>query len=416
MSSETQLFETITGDDGVQKREAQNGSRHAASLSMTKVADGLIDPKLVLSWLMSALGAPAYLISLLVPIREAGALLPQIAMADRVQRMAHRKWAWVIGSAGQGGFAAAIVLSAIFLEGQAAGFAICGALAGLALSRALCSVSYKDILGKTVEKTRRGSVTGLASSLSAVAVVIFAGLMLAGVLQSQAAVVTAIAVAAGLWVAAALLFSGIREKASEVDEDSGGIDWSILRDNPQLWRFIAARGFLVSTALAPPYFVLLSAEASLLQLDRLGALLLASAAAGLVSSYVWGRFADYSSRQVLAVAGGVGALAMAAAASFALLGWAETGFVMPATLFVLMIAYQGVRQGRSTYLVDMAPEDQRSAYAAVANTLIGILLLAAGALGGLTSIIGAVWALVLFAMLAVLGALAALTLNEVEGA
>jgi predicted MFS family arabinose efflux permease len=277
-------------------------------------------------------------------------------------------------------------------------------------------VSYKDILGKTVEKTRRGAITGLASSLSAVAVVAFAGLMLAGVLQSQTAVIIAIAIAAGLWIAAALLFSGMREKASEVDADSGGIDWSILRENPQLWRFIAARGFLVSTALAPPYFVLLSAEASLLQLDRLGALLLASAAAGLISSYVWGRFADYSSRQVLAVAGGVGALAMAAAAGFAALGWAEIGFVMPATLFVLMVAYQGVRQGRSTYLVDMAPEDQRSAYAAVANTVIGILLLAAGALGGLASIIGAVWALVLFAVLAVLGALTALTLNEVEGA
>ena len=79
--------------------EARNGLRHAASLSMTKVADGLIDPKLVLSWLLTALGAPAAFAGALVPIREAGALLPQILLAGWVQKMRYRKWAWVAGSA-----------------------------------------------------------------------------------------------------------------------------------------------------------------------------------------------------------------------------------------------------------------------------------------------------------------------------
>ncbi len=37
----------------------------------TKTGDGLADPKLVLSWLLSALDAPAYPIGLLVPLREA---------------------------------------------------------------------------------------------------------------------------------------------------------------------------------------------------------------------------------------------------------------------------------------------------------------------------------------------------------
>ena len=78
----TDAYEGITGaDEDVHDREARNGLRHMVSLSMTKVADGLIDPKLVLSWLAGALGAPAALTGLLVPIREAGALLPQILMA-----------------------------------------------------------------------------------------------------------------------------------------------------------------------------------------------------------------------------------------------------------------------------------------------------------------------------------------------
>ena len=161
----TDVYEEITGaDEQVRDREARNGLRHMLSLSMTKVADGLIDPKLDLSWLAGALGAPAALTGLLVPIREAGALLPQIALAGWVQSMRHRKWAWIIGSAGQGIAALAIVVIALTMEGVAAGVAMCGALAVLAMSRAACSVSYKDILGKTVQKTRRGAVTGVAGS------------------------------------------------------------------------------------------------------------------------------------------------------------------------------------------------------------------------------------------------------------
>ena len=53
-------FETLSGAEGdaqdlsshAQEAEAPNALRHIASLTMTKVADGLIDPKLMLSWLL----------------------------------------------------------------------------------------------------------------------------------------------------------------------------------------------------------------------------------------------------------------------------------------------------------------------------------------------------------------------------
>ena len=87
-------FETLSGAEGdaqdlsshAQEAEAPNALRHIASLTMTKVADGLIDPKLMLSWLLTALGAPAVYAGALVPIREAGALLPQIVMAGWCRR------------------------------------------------------------------------------------------------------------------------------------------------------------------------------------------------------------------------------------------------------------------------------------------------------------------------------------------
>lgn len=75
------------------RHEPANFLRHAGSLSMSKIADGLIDPKLVLAWLLAHLGASSVFVGLLVPIREAGALLPQLFTAPRVQVMARRKWA-----------------------------------------------------------------------------------------------------------------------------------------------------------------------------------------------------------------------------------------------------------------------------------------------------------------------------------
>ncbi|SHG96163.1 MFS transporter [Marivita hallyeonensis] len=408
----TDVYEEITGaDDDVRDREARNGVRHMVSLSMTKVADGLIDPKLVLSWLAGALGAPAALTGLLVPIREAGALLPQIALAGWVQSLKHRKWAWVFGSLGQGAAAAAIVFIALTLQGLAAGIALCAALAVLALSRAACSVSYKDILGKTVEKTRRGAVTGVAGSTASIAVIVFAGLLLSGLLRNVTPVIIAIGLAAMLWVAAATLFSRLEEEASDETEDTS-VDFTPLRDDKQFRLFIAVRGLLTVTALAPPYFVLLGGGQSALQ--GLGALLLASAAAAFVSSYIWGRFSDRSSRKVLFASGLLAAFFASLAVLAQLSGWADTPWVIPVILFFFMLSYQGVRSARSVYLVDMSPEDARSNYAALANTAIGILLLATGAFGGLLALAGPVASLIGFAVLSVAGGMLALKLDEVQ--
>ncbi len=406
-------FERLTGQDS-DKAEARNGLRHIFSLSLTKIADGLIDPKLVLSWLLGVLGAPGSLVALLVPLREAGALLPQVLLAPWLERRRQRRWMWVAGSAGQGVMAALIATSALFLQGWAAGLAICVLLAALALFRAACSVSYKDILGKTVGQTKRGAVTGMAGSVSSIAVLVFAGLMLSGLIQTKMAVIAAIGLAACLWIAAALVFSTLTEEDSTPQDDAGAERFlDVIRQDSNLRRFILVRGLLTATALAPPFLAVMTTQGDDNGLATLGALLVASAAAGFVSSYAWGWLADRSSRLMLLAAGMLGALAMAAGVAVNLMGLAQTTAIIPGVLFVLMVAYHGVRQARSTYLVDISPEDRRTVNAAVANLAIGIILLLAGAFGGALSWIGPNSALLGFAAMSALGGLAALGLRDV---
>ncbi|WP_407943285.1 hypothetical protein [Mangrovicoccus ximenensis] len=87
MLSQTLYRLTADRDPGKDPKAARRFGTEFLSLSATKIADGLIDPKLVLAWLFSASGVPGYLTGALVPVREAGALLPQLALAEMARKL-----------------------------------------------------------------------------------------------------------------------------------------------------------------------------------------------------------------------------------------------------------------------------------------------------------------------------------------
>ncbi|MBB5514341.1 putative MFS family arabinose efflux permease [Rubricella aquisinus] len=381
---------------------------HTLSLSASKTADGFLDAKLVLSWLMSTLGAPSALIGLLVPIREAGALLPQLVIARVMAGWAERRWMWALGAFGQALGALVIGAAALLLEGTAAGIVICAGLAFAALSRAVCSTSYKDVLGRTVPKAQRGSVTGLASSVGAIAVVAFAALLIVGA-ERMAIVLAAVFGAALFWMIASLTFTRLKEDPAETEENPAPIAFlDTLRAAPALRRFIAARAALTATALAPPFLVTLDRAGSESWFSGLGALLLASAIAALISGWAWGRVSDHSSRQTLAIAGAIASVTLIAAV------FIRVEIAAPLAIFAIMFAHQGVRTARSTHLVDMAAEEDRPAWTAVSNTVIGGVLVLGAGLGVLADNAGTEVTLIVLSAMAALGALLSLTLDEVQ--
>jgi len=210
---------------------------HLASLTLTKIADGLIDPKLVLAWLLNAIGASGVLIGMLVPVREAGALLPQLLLARMIERAQLRKYFWAIGAAIQGLAALGMAAAAIVLPGSVAGWVIVALLAVLAVARSACSASYKDILSRTVEKGSRGTVSGSAGTLAAIVVFAFAILLSVGWLPRDPMVISgAIACAGGLWLFGAAVFSTLQEpeddRASDADMSLAGLVRP-LKDDPE---------------------------------------------------------------------------------------------------------------------------------------------------------------------------------------
>jgi hypothetical protein len=426
------IREVLTGDDegrlckdipeAACKHQPRNFALHVLSLAATKTGEGLADPKLILAWLLGALGAPAAAIGFLVPIRESLALLPQLFTSASIRTMPTRKWAWATGSAVQGVCVLAMAAVTVTFDGAIAGWSIVALLAIFALARSVCSVSYKDVQGKTISKQTRGTATGAASSASAALVLAFGVLISTGVIPlTTATIAAALVMAGGLWIAAAIGFTRIVEEPGATEGGANGITAAIdqlalLKRDPQLVRFIAVRGLLIATALAPPFLLALAGQAGERSLATLGPFVIAASLASIFSGLVWGRFADRSSRWVLICSGLTGGAVLGAVGVAALAGSIATTVtpLMAGALFVMMVAYQGVRLGRSTHLTDMADENRRASYTALSNTVIGLLLLVGGVFGLIADAFGTAVVLCIFSVMSLLASAIATGLEEVQ--
>ncbi len=350
-----------------------------------------MDPKLVLPWLLTAIAAPAFIIGWLVPIRESLALLPQMLVSYRTRPYKVRKYFWSAGCVIQGVSVILMGLLPLISQGTVAGLFLLGLLSLFSLARCLCSVIIKDVQGKTIDKQSRGGVSGLATSIAGICTIAVAlGLMFNGLNNEWA--LTAILLGAGiLWFAASVVYLRLREypDASPTTEPKQPLSKQLFSPfkEQHLRQFILTRCLFLSTALAGPFYVVLANQSSAGQITVLGSLLLLAGLATLVSGNIWGRFSDYSSKTVLTLSGALcGTIAILVVMSLHF-QWpiGQSPYWYGAAIFLLYVGHTGVRQGRTTYLIDMANGDNRSQWVAFSNTVIGIVLLL---VGGIVAFIG----------------------------
>jgi hypothetical protein len=388
----------------------------------TKLGDAIANPKTILAWMLSALGAPGVFTAFLVPIRESGSLIPQLLIASYVRLQPIRKWTFVAGCILQAIAVLAMAAVAVTLTGTAAGFGLLGALVVFSLSRGLCSVASKDVLGKTVPKTRRGRVSGWSEFLAGL-VTIGVGVLLLLDLRDPGDMGTyliLLSIAGGLWLVAAATYAMIREFPGATEGGGNAITEGLgrlrlLRDDPPFRNFVIARSLLLCSALSAPFFIMLAHEQTEGALLVLGLFVIADGLASLVSAPFWGRFADASSRRVMVWAGGGAAVTgiLLVAIVNGLPALANSQWLYPLFFFMLAVSHAGVRLGRKTYVVDLAGGNKRTDYVAVSNTVIGVVLLLAGAVGALTTVMPVSGVILILAGMGLAGALLSARLPEV---
>lgn len=386
---------------------------HLWALTLTKLGDSVVSARLVLPWMLSAAGAPVFFISMLVPLRESLSLLPQLFVAQRMREKPVRKWFWVVGSLGQAGALVAMTAGLFWFENTLFGWWIIGWLIVFSLARGICSVAVKDVMGKTVSKTKRGRLSGMAASSAGVMTLLtaLAIIFTPDMDGSTWLFVVLLSGAAILWLAAAFIYALVPETPGATSGGGNAISeavksLSVLWTNRQFGQFVLTRALLVSTAFSIPYIVvLIQRQSENGGITGLGGLLLASGLAGMLAGRFWGKWSDKASNHVMAAAAFMGVAVMALALAVdsfaqASLAWLPVGGGL---IFLAAVAHHGARVGRKTYLVDMANQDNRAQLTAVSNTVIGVLLLLGMALGALDAWLGTqsvLWLLILIGSLA----------------
>ena len=309
------LYDTFVGDDDerVCKDISEQACRHLprnffAYLSancLTKIADELSSARLVLPWLLGVLGAPAVFAGFLVPVRESGVLLPQLLVAAYTRHVAKKKFVWLCGAVLSCIALVLMAAAAVGTRGVAAGWLILVLVGVFSLARGLCSVSAKDVLGKTISKTRRGALMGYSAGISGI-VTLLIGLYIKFYLtdvEGSKLFSLFLLVAAGLWILAVVLFASIAEEPEVSDEQEDTFSaviqsMALIRTDKAFREYLIARALLLSVALAPPFYVLF-AQQNTNTPSGLELLIVASGLAGSFSSPFWGRMSDQSSRTVM---------------------------------------------------------------------------------------------------------------------
>jgi len=401
-------------------RQKRSAAMIVVTQSATKLGDVLTNPKTVLTWLLSSLGVSGAVLSMLVPIRESGSMLPQLFISDWVKRVRKRKWVYVGGAVAQAVAIAGMGLAALTLPPALAGGVVLLALAGFSIARAFCSISSKDVLGRTIPKGFRGRVGGISNTVSGILSAVAAVSLLVSRNDSSAEFLAWLVLGASLlWVLGGAFYAAVAEpvpgNVGETSDPKEGImaRVQLVKKDPLFRTFIIARCLLLGSALASPLFVLLG-QRSGASFGSLVGFVMASGLATASSSFFWGRLADRAGRLAMAwggfVAAGVGGAACFL--QFWSPDWLANAAVWPVIFLLFNVGYAGVRLGRKTWVVDAAEGDRRTDYVSASNTLIAIAVLIMGAINSPLQAWSPTVSLAFYSVLCVAGGVLALGLGR----
>lgn len=367
------------------------------------VANELTSVGLVLPFLYTTIGAPIFFAGLLVPLNTFAKRISQIFAARLVGTARSNTPIIALATLTM---AASIVLIGLTFSAIAPWWAVPIFLAVAAVLGAAAGVNglaFQDLIGRSLAKERRSRLLFIQSSIAGIIVVLVAygSQQLLQPSTSLAAHQELIWLGVGLYILAAVLVLAVREppKTGAVVNTGNGSLVSELAGNfriafglPWFGKFLVARALYLSIELAIPFFSIHAATFHGDSISGLNTLVIAANIGIFVGGFLWARIGRRSVARIMVLAS-----FLACAAGLMALG-IEFGAVPP-TLFCYALVFvaialgaQGVKNGRTLYLLGQAKEHERPYCIAVANVTTGVVAVALGAvLGALAGLKGVAW-------------------------
>ncbi len=363
-------------------------------------AERLIDPPLVLTWFVGQLTDSNLLIGLVSPLGQAGWYLPQIFVSPRIQRMERKMPLYTLAAVIRV-FAWLLLVAAVWMLDDPilllSGFFVAYTVARV--TSGLAGISFFDVVAKTIPAWRRGSLFAWRQFLGGL-LGLGAGWIIKFVLNRPElpfprghAVLFALYCAA--MAPALLAFIAIHEPDGETLPDSMTLGEQLhrarrlLRKDVIYRRYMAARLSLGLAEIALPFYGIYAKKVLGAPDGMVGVYVGVRVGAQLLFNLPWGMISDQrGNRLVMRLLGlGSGLAALLAVGLVALVQIFQfRGNWLPYLALPLFFLNGAVWPARvlsgSNFLLELAPNAERSLYLGLSNSLMGIIVLISG-LGGL---------------------------------
>lgn len=355
------------------------------------LGEAISNPGLVLSLLIRQLGGSLTLVSLIPVIQSTGYLLPQLLVGGYVQDLPYKLPIYRLFAALRIAAQFAVVVACFYATDIPPTWALSAVLLCYALFNfggGVTTLSFQDVVAKIVPPNQRGRFFGtrqLAGGLLAFAI---GGPFVRWMLSDTSpltfphnfaliSLVSMLCYATGM-----LFFARVVEPAAKQLLPRQGFFAvletapAILRGNTRYRNFIIVRLCLLVGRLAEPFAIIYVTEQLHLPNSIAGLLIAVSAVAAAISNVIWGRLGDTNGMVwLLRVTGALAIIPplmlyaspwVSALGSVVLVGW-----LMLCSL-VAGISADGVGIASMTYLLEVAPPEQRPLYMGLANTILGV--------------------------------------------
>jgi MFS family permease len=356
--------------------------------AMFNFAETLMSVDTVLTWFVQQLGGSYFLIGLVGPMRDAGWFLPQLFVSKWLEKQSHklpqyrsmaviRCLAWLTWA-----------LSTLFIRDFNLLLLLFFIAYGVnAIASGLSGLSFMDIVAKTIPPRRRGSYFG--SRLFFGAILAIGGSAIVSLTLERSNPINFPRDIGWLfllsWVAASLglfAFGYVIEPPGDVRLEETTMRSHVrraarlTRHNEDFRYFLIARVLLMLSYVATPFYAIYSIEVLHAPAEIIGVYIAARTLASVVINPIWGRLSDRRSNRLVVRAATVIGMIVPAWAIFSPL-IASALHIDPTYIFVpifvlLGLFDTGVGIGETNLMFELAPDDDRSIYIGLTNTVMGI--------------------------------------------
>ncbi len=332
----------------------------------------------------------APLVGLVTTIANGAWLLPQLIAANYVANK-ERKKPYVILAGAVGRPMYLLVALAIFLTGDTYPWLILTlffvAEAIFSATDGLASVSWFDILSKSIPPTRRGRLYSTAQVLGGL-LAFAAGFVVKHILGPSGPAFPynyglLLVLCVAFLLLALILYSSLKEPAQEVQNERE--PWRaymprlamLLRQDRQFRLINGVRLLAGLGMLALPFYVIYATEILQMGGENIGFFVSAQVLGSIAASFAMGYLNERSGSRIVSI------MTIVLGLSTPLLAllihyYTPQGAIVTYTyalVFVLIGAnYSGYMQGFTNFVLEIAPSDERPAYVGLYNTLGGTLL------------------------------------------